>query len=51
MESAWRTGQGQIDPQRWREVADKLAIQSRDAAAWRNQCLLYFQSFSRMPLP
>ena len=28
-----------------------LAIQEREARWWRNACLLYFQTFSRRPLP
>jgi len=28
-----------------------LTIQEKDAIWWRNACLLYFQTFSRMPLP
>ena len=33
------------------EVAKKLAIQERDAIWWRDACLLYFQTFSKRPLP
>jgi len=32
-------------------VAKKLAIQERDAIWWRDSCLLYFQTFSKQPLP
>ena len=39
-----------VDAQRHREVAERLATQARDAAAWRDQCLRYFQSFSGMPV-
>jgi alpha-glucuronidase len=28
-----------------------LAIQEQEARWWRNACLLYFQTFSRRPLP
>ena len=40
-----------IDKQRHGEVANKLAIQERDAAWWRDAVLLYFQGFSKRPLP
>jgi alpha-glucuronidase len=40
-----------IDAQRHAEVAKKLAIQERDAIWWRDACLLYFQTFSKRPLP
>ena len=34
-----------------REVAQKLAIQERDAVWWKDAVLLYFQTFSKRPLP
>jgi len=42
---------GAIDPARHADVAKKLAIQERDAVWWRDACLLYFQTFSKRPLP
>jgi alpha-glucuronidase len=47
----WDSLKGKIDSQRHEEVAQKLAIQERDAIAWRDACLLYFQTFSKRPLP
>jgi alpha-glucuronidase len=49
-QTIWQSLAGQIDPQRHKEVADRLAVQVRDAAAWRDQILQYFQGFSKMPL-
>ena len=40
-----------IDQERHAEVARKLAIQERDAVWWRDACLIYFQTFSKRPLP
>jgi alpha-glucuronidase len=40
-----------IDAERWTQVQMLLNIQERDAVWWRNACLLYFQTFSRRPLP
>ena len=40
-----------IDNQRWQQVKMLLCIQQQDAVWWRNACLLYFQTFSRQPLP
>lgn len=40
-----------IDADRHTQVAEKLAIQERDAAWWRDAVLLYFQGFSKQPLP
>jgi len=47
----WQTFSGTIDAERYAEVANKLAIQERDAIWWRDACLTYFQTFSRRPLP
>jgi alpha-glucuronidase len=47
----WNDLSGVIDPERHTAVADKLAIQERDAVWWRDACLSYFQTFSRRPLP
>jgi alpha-glucuronidase len=43
--------EGAMDPARHAAVAKKLAIQERDAVWWRDACLLYFQTFSKRPLP
>jgi alpha-glucuronidase len=40
-----------IDPERHAAVSQKLEIQERDAVWWRDACLLYFQQFSKRPLP
>ncbi|HYW70475.1 MAG TPA: alpha-glucuronidase family glycosyl hydrolase [Pyrinomonadaceae bacterium] len=48
---SWDSLKGIIDDQRLEAVAAKLAIQERDAIAWRDACLLYFQTFSKRPLP
>lgn len=47
----WDALSGAIDAERHGEVAQKLAIQERDAVWWRDACLLYFQTFSKRPLP
>ena len=47
----WDALAGAIDPERHAAVAKKLAIQERDAIWWRDACLLYFQTFSKRPLP
>jgi alpha-glucuronidase len=48
---SWDSLKGVIDDERHAAVAKKLAIQERDAVAWRDACLLYFQTFSQRPLP
>ena len=47
----WDTLKGVIDDDRHQAVTKKLAIQERDAIVWRDACLLYFQTFSKRPLP
>jgi alpha-glucuronidase len=47
----WDALAGVIDQQRHNEVAQKLAIQERDAIWWRDAVLLYFQTFAKRPLP
>jgi alpha-glucuronidase len=47
----WESLAGSIDAQRHRDVTEKLKIQVADARVWRDQCVLYFQRFSKMPLP
>jgi len=47
----WNSLAGVIDPERHAAVAKKLAIQERDAIWWRDACLLYFQTFSKLPIP
>ncbi len=47
----WEALAGAIDTERHEAVAKKLAIQERDAIWWRDSCLLYFQTFSKQPLP
>jgi alpha-glucuronidase len=49
-QTTWQSLAGEVDPQRHKEVADRLAIQVRDSAAWRDQILRYFQTFSKMPI-
>jgi alpha-glucuronidase len=47
----WNALAGAIDADRHQRVSKKLAIQERDAVWWRDACLLYFQTFSKRPLP
>ena len=50
MQATWAALEGAIDPQRHREVAERLAIQVADAAKWRDHILQYFQGFSKQPI-
>ncbi|SDF52976.1 alpha-glucuronidase family glycosyl hydrolase [Chitinophaga filiformis] len=51
MQHKWEQLKSYIDPERFHQVQMLLAIQHKDAIWWRNVCLLYFQTFSKMPFP
>lgn len=51
MQVTWKAQQQTVDTERWEHVNMLLAIQEKEAVWWRNSCLLYFQTFSRRPLP
>ncbi|HUG10278.1 MAG TPA: alpha-glucuronidase [Opitutaceae bacterium] len=51
LQGQWNSLRGSIDAQRWTEVAQRLERQESDARDWRDACLLYFQQFSKRPLP
>ena len=47
----WDKAEPFIDEQRFKDVQSKLKIQARDAIWWKDACLLYFQTFSKQPIP
>ncbi len=47
----WSQMKPYIDNQRFSDVQSKLEIQAKDAVWWKDACLLYFQTFSKMPIP
>ena len=47
----WNSIQKNIDEERFHQVSQLLNIQLKDAIWWRNACLLYFQTFSKKPIP
>jgi alpha-glucuronidase len=51
MRNEWLKQKGKIDDQRFNQVKMLLEIQMEEAKWWRNACLLYFQTFSKMPIP
>lgn len=50
-EKTWDSIKAYIDEQRFSEVQEKLKIQAKDAVWWKDACLLYFQTFSKRPIP
>ena len=50
MRQAWSTIEGYIDAKRFKDVSDFLQIQHYEARWWRDACLAYFGTFSKLPL-
>jgi alpha-glucuronidase len=51
MQANWKGLEKLVDKQRFEQVTMLLEIQHKEAIWWRNACLLYFQTFSKMPIP
>jgi alpha-glucuronidase len=51
MQKAWEGLKPQVDKERFQHVRMLLAVQEKEAVWWRNACLLYFQTFSKMAIP
>ncbi|WP_234572600.1 alpha-glucuronidase family glycosyl hydrolase [Rhodohalobacter sp. 614A] len=51
MQEQWNSIEGLIDEHRFEHVKALLEIQEKDAVRWRDSCVLYFQTFSDMPIP
>lgn len=50
-QKVWDRMEQYVDSRRFEEVQSKLKIQARDGVWWRDACLLYFQTFSKKPIP
>lgn len=51
MQRTWKKMQAYIDAERYNPVRMLLNIQEQEAVWWRDACLLYFQTFSKMEIP
>lgn len=51
MQQTWKGLQSFVDKDRFEQVRQLLAVQYEEAVWWRNACLLYFQTFSKKPIP
>lgn len=51
MQKQWASLEGKIDHERFTQVQQRLVRQESSARDWRDACLLYFQTFSKRPLP
>src|SRR5690606_34182288 len=51
MQAAWDSLADHVDAARFEHVRALLAVQETEARWWRDSCLLYFQTFSKLPIP
>ena len=51
MRATWASVEEYIDPEVFAHSAAKLVTHERDAGIWRDTCIEYFQTFSKMPVP
>lgn len=47
----WDKAEKYVDHDRFVDVQSRLRRQERDAQVWKDGCLLYFQQFSKRPIP
>ena len=47
----WQSVERYVDHDLWQDVMDRLEIQESAARYWRDACVQYFGTFSRMPQP
>ena len=51
MQKNWNSLDKFVDSERFNYVQSLLKIQEKEAVWWRNSCILYFQTFSKLPIP
>jgi alpha-glucuronidase len=51
MQNTWNSLEKKVDADRFSHVKSHLAIQEKEARWWRDACVLYFQTFSKRPIP
>jgi alpha-glucuronidase len=50
-EQQWALQEKNVNPEQFNQVKQFLHIQVKDAEWWRDACLLYFQTFSKLSIP
>ena len=51
MQKQWDLAKGNLDPQLYTDVAQRLKVQHREAIWWRDAWVLYLQTFAKQPVP
>ncbi len=49
--ATWESLQGKIEPELYQQVQMLLNIQQEEARWWKDACMRYFQTFSKLPFP
>lgn len=49
--ATWSALESEIDPERFRAISERLAIQQTEARWWRDASIAYWQSVNGLPLP
>ncbi len=50
-QTTWDRMQPYVDSERFLDIQRMLRKHTRDAQIWKDGCMLYFQQFSRLPIP
>ncbi|MFN3850119.1 MAG: alpha-glucuronidase family glycosyl hydrolase [Spirosomataceae bacterium] len=51
MQKDWDSIKSSVDTEIYDDVKGRLTAQHREAINWRDACVLYFQTYSKMPIP
>jgi len=51
LQMIWDRESPLVDKDRFIDIQSRLKTQTRDAVIWRDACVLYFQTFSSLPVP
>jgi len=51
MKNDWKALKDLLDDERYQQILMHLNIQEKEAKWWRDACLVYFQTFSKMAIP
>ncbi len=51
MQQQWHSVAAHVNSSLHQDVAGRLRAQEREALWWRDACVLYFQEFSKLPIP
>ena len=51
LHDTWEAMKPYVDDERYQAISHRMDIQVHDAIWWKDACLLYFQTFSKMKLP